>query len=109
MRTRSLWPALACLAAGFGLSLLGVVAAQEAGRRPAQTGEAAFQSLCSGCHGEGDGTPVVPLPRPFEYDANQVRAMVRDGRGEMPAFSAGQIGDAEIEAVAEFLRSGAPR
>jgi mono/diheme cytochrome c family protein len=51
----------------------------------------------------------VRLPRPFEYDADLVRATVRDGRGEMPAFSAGQVSDAEIDAVADFLRSGAPR
>jgi mono/diheme cytochrome c family protein len=65
--------------------------------------------MCGGCHGESDGAPVVSLPRPFTYGDDQVRTQVREGRGEMPAFSPGEISDAEIAAVAAFLRSGDPR
>jgi mono/diheme cytochrome c family protein len=109
MKLRDDWSAWACLAAGYGLSLFGAVSAMAMGREAAPSGAAVFQRVCAGCHGEANGSPVVRLPRPFEYDTEFVRAMVRDGRGEMPAFSAGQVADAEIDSVADFLRSGAPR
>jgi mono/diheme cytochrome c family protein len=88
---------------------MGAVVAQAAGQPPPARGAAVFQRVCAGCHGEARGAPVVRLPQPFEYDAELVRATVRDGRGEMPAFSPAQISDQEIDAVAEFLRSGQPR
>jgi mono/diheme cytochrome c family protein len=109
MKRRDDWPAWACLVAGYALSVLGLASAQAASSDPGQRGAAVFQRLCSGCHGEAGGAPAVRLPRPFEYDTDLVLATVRDGRGEMPAFSAGQVSDAEIDAVADFLRSGAPR
>lgn len=101
--------AVACMAVGFGLSVFGVVSANEAMRAQPPSGEAVFKRNCAACHGEGDGAPVVALPRPFVYEDAQVLAVVRDGRGEMPAFSSGQIADSEVAAVAAFLRSGAPR
>jgi mono/diheme cytochrome c family protein len=109
MKRRGDWPAWVCLVAGYGLSVLGLASAQAVSSLPGQRGAVVFQRLCAGCHGEAGGAPAVRLPRPFEYDTELVRATVRDGRGEMPAFSAGQIGDAEIDAVADFLRSGGPR
>jgi len=101
--------AVACMAMGFGLSVFGVVSANEALRPQPPSGEVVFHRNCDGCHGEGDGAPVVTLPRPFVYEDGQVLAIVREGRGEMPAFSRGQISDAQVAAVAAFLRSGAPR
>jgi mono/diheme cytochrome c family protein len=108
MKPRGDWPAWACLVAGYGLSVLAAVSAQVSMQAPGR-GAAVFQRLCTGCHGETGSIPVVRLPRPFEYDTELVRATVRDGRGEMPAFSSGQISDVEIDAVADFLRSGTPR
>jgi mono/diheme cytochrome c family protein len=84
------------------------VSAASAIRAP-ERGVAVFQRLCAGCHGEAGGAPVKQLPRPFDYDSEFVRATVREGRGEMPAFSPGQLSDADVDAVADFLRSGAPR
>jgi mono/diheme cytochrome c family protein len=103
--------ALACLVAGLGLSVVAMAAAtsQGASMYTGPRGGAVFQRACAACHGEATGNPVVRLPRPFEYDAETVRGIVREGRGEMPAFSSGQLTDPEIDAVAAFLASGAPR
>jgi mono/diheme cytochrome c family protein len=101
--------AAACMAMGFGLSISGLVSASEALRQPPPDGATIFRRTCAGCHGEREGPPVVSLPRPFVYDDDQVRTLAREGRGEMPAFSSGQISDAELGAVAAFLRSGVPR
>ncbi len=109
MKPRGDWSPWACLVAGYGVSVLAAVSAQASIQQDPGPGAAIFQRVCAGCHGETGRTPVVRLPRPFEYDNELVQATVRDGRGEMPAFSSGQISDAEIGAVADFLRSGAPR
>jgi mono/diheme cytochrome c family protein len=109
VKLRDDWSAWVCLGAGYGLSLVGAVSAMAMRREPNPSGAAVFQQVCAACHGEANGSPVVRLPQPFEYDDELVRATVRDGRGEMPAFSTGQISDAEIDAVADFLRSNAPR
>ena len=100
--------AWAGLLAGLSLSAVAMAAAPGASP-PGPRGGAVFQRACAACHGEASGSPVVRLPRPFEYDADTVRALVREGRGEMPAFSSGQISDPEIKAVAAYLASGAPR
>jgi mono/diheme cytochrome c family protein len=108
MKSTGDWPAWACVVAGYGLSVLAAISAQATIRDPGR-GEVVFQRLCGGCHGEANGSPVRRLPHPFDYDDDQVRATVREGSGEMPAFSSGQVSDAEIDAVAAFLRSDAPR
>lgn len=108
MKPRGDWSPWACLVAGYGLSLMAAVSTFAAVRAP-ERGAAVFQRLCSGCHGEAGGAPVKQLPRPFDDDNELVRATVREGRGEMPAFSPGQVSDAEIDAVADFLRSSASR
>ncbi len=101
--------AWAGLLAGLSLSAVALAAAPGADPSPAPRGGAVFQRACAACHGEASGSPVRRLPRPFDYDADTVRALVREGRGEMPAFSSGQISDPEIKAVAAYLASDAPR
>jgi mono/diheme cytochrome c family protein len=101
--------AWAGLLAGLSLSAVAMAAAPGAGPPAGPRGGAVFQRACAACHGEASGSPIVRLPRPFEYDADTVHALVREGRGEMPAFSSGQISDPEIKAVAAYLASDSPR
>lgn len=71
-----------------------------------------FAQRCAGCHGrEGGGASAPRLAGGAVVDrfpdrAEQI-AVVRDGRGRMPAFG-GRLTDAEIEAVVTYTREQLP-
>jgi len=72
-------------------------------------GEAVFASAgCGSCHTfEPAGTSGTIGPNLGETDLNEdeIAAVVTNGRGPMPSFQ-GQLSDAEIAAVADYVASG---
>jgi mono/diheme cytochrome c family protein len=69
------------------------------------TGKAAFERTCSGCHGIGAMGDVGPRLVPFTRGNRELLGIVRDGTGMMPALSARDITDDEVIAVADYLRN----
>ena len=58
----------------------------------------AFKDVCAVCHGdEGQGKGEYP-PIPGTKDESAFIAIVRAGRGDMPAIDATRISDAELKA-----------
>jgi cytochrome c6 len=87
----------------LGPELIGAEKSGAAASAP--VGEAVFTSTCAGCHtlqaagATGSSGPNLDAVVP---DAATVEAVVRGGQGGMPAFE-GQLYDAEIAAVAEYV------
>jgi mono/diheme cytochrome c family protein len=72
---------------------------------PNNPGKTAFERICAGCHGNEGAGDIGPRLVPFSRSNRELLAIVREGVGMMPAVSARDIGDAEVAAVAEYLRS----
>jgi cytochrome c oxidase subunit II len=65
-----------------------------------ESAEQTFQGACATCHGDrGQGLIGPPLRRP---DAEQLREIVRSGRGAMPAVGAGWS-EAEMNALVRYV------
>lgn len=121
-------------AALAGIAGIGQVAAQvsPASGPPATVakadhpGRAIFKAQCASCHGAGpgdDGAPMLPgtmtlatkykgeLPGALELradlEADTIRAFVRSGSGAMPMFRKSELSDAEIDAIAGYLKAAA--
>jgi alcohol dehydrogenase (cytochrome c) len=86
-----------------GLVALGVVPIT--GQAQQEAGKQAFERYCASCHGNsgegGSGPALVPLP----HDNARVLTIVRNGGAQMAAISAARISDADVTAVAEYLRA----
>ncbi len=66
-----------------------------------QKGKDAFVASCAACHGkEGQGGAGPALKG---VNGTLVKKSVRSGKGIMPAFSATQISDADLEEMAKYL------
>jgi cytochrome c553 len=75
----------------------------------AKKGEVTYKQACAQCHGpNGQGSPtgVTLADRPGLWRADEFAAVVRTGRGRMPAFAF--YTDAEIAAVLTYLRAIPP-
>ncbi|MES2698137.1 MAG: cytochrome c [Pseudomonadota bacterium] len=89
-------------------------------------GRALFAHNCAPCHGTGrgdDGSPMLPgtaalaakygatRPAPLELRDDLadpvLRLFVRRGVGAMPAFRPAELSNADIEAIAAYLRATA--
>lgn len=102
-----------------GLSAAAVaLACEPSDQTPAGRGARVFQRSCSGCHGaNGRGVMRLGLTKPprdltqSEFHENvtdeQLRAVIRTGKGQMPAFG-GLLGDSDIRAVIAFIRTLPP-
>lgn len=72
---------------------------------PAADGRTVFTDSCGACHTlSAAGTSGVSGPSldGVGLDAAAIEAIVREGRGGMPAFG-GDLSEAEISAVADFV------
>ena len=68
-------------------------------------GREVFSAQCASCHtfaAAGATGTVGPNLDETQLGEDEIAAIVREGRGGMPAF-AGRLGDEEIEAVARFV------
>jgi len=69
---------------------------------PEQRGFAVFNQQCATCHG---------AEPPANVDAARVRAVVRKGQAEMPAFSTDALSDQNLEGIVAYFanpKAGAP-
>ena len=57
----------------------------------------AFDRVCKVCHGPEGRGDSAPRLVPFDRDYQEVLAIVRDGRGEMPPISESRVSDAEVK------------
>jgi len=67
-------------------------------------GEGVFKKQCDYCHpggGGGLGPPLNNKPAP----AFAIRFQVRHGLGAMPAFDSTKISEADLRAVADYLKA----
>jgi Ni/Fe-hydrogenase subunit HybB-like protein/cytochrome c553 len=62
-----------------------------------------YQALCAGCHGVAGagGTGPALAGRNLSFDT--IQAVVRSGRGIMPAYSIAMAPDADLHTIATFL------
>ncbi|KPL69480.1 cytochrome C [Erythrobacter sp. SG61-1L] len=83
-------------------------------RPAAQGGEKAYVEKCIMCHGAngmGSGLlarriDVPDLEKRTDLDRNYVILAARHGIGNMPAIPRGEVSDAQLEQIADYLASG---
>ncbi len=85
--------------------LLGMVALLAAAFQDANRGKAAFERICSSCHGVEGAGGVGPRLVPFTKTDRELLTMVREGNGQMPPLAAIDISDEDVIAAAAYLRS----
>ena len=68
-------------------------------------GQVPFDRVCKVCHGPEGRGDVAPRLVPFDRDYEEVLAIVRDGRGEMPPISERRVSDDEVKQIVAYLRS----
>jgi alcohol dehydrogenase (cytochrome c) len=93
--------AVLVLILGTGLALV----ATRAVRAQTNPGKAAFDRSCASCHASDATGSLGPALVPFGGSDSDLIAVVRAGGGQMPALSPDEISDADIRAVAVYLRS----
>jgi mono/diheme cytochrome c family protein len=90
-----------CPANGAAPTPTPAAAATPAAPANAAQGQAAFQQHCNPCHPNG-GAGVGPTLIGSPLTASEIRTQVRQGRGQMPAFDAQTIPDAELDALVQY-------
>ena len=70
-----------------------------------ESGQAAFDRTCRVCHGSEARGDSAPRLLPFSRSVDELRATIREGRGQMPPISAQQVSDHEVVGLVEYLRS----
>jgi mono/diheme cytochrome c family protein len=87
--------------------LLAGAGSRSAGQQPNDAkspGQAAYDRVCHTCHGpegRGDAAPgLVPFDRSYE----DLLAVVRDGRGQMPPISEKRLPNEEVAWIVEYLK-----
>jgi mono/diheme cytochrome c family protein len=68
-------------------------------------GQAAFDRVCSVCHGPEARGDAAPRLVPFSREADELRATIREGMGQMPPIPAQELTDQEVVALVEYLKS----
>ena len=70
-----------------------------------ESGQAAFDRTCRVCHGSEARGDSAPRLLPFSRSVDELRATIREGRGQMPPISAQQVSDQDVVGLVEYLRS----
>src|SRR5204863_8562077 len=65
----------------------------------------AFASVCGPCHGRTGRGGSAPNLVPMTGDTNGVLAIVREGIGQMPPISTGEVSDEQVVQIVEYLRA----
>ena len=82
-----------------------VPTAQADGQGSKPPGQVAFDRVCRVCHGAEGRGDAAPRLVPFDLEYEEVLAIVRYGRGEMPPQSADAVTDADVAAIVDYLKS----
>jgi quinoprotein glucose dehydrogenase len=75
--------------------------AQVPGGLREQQGYGIYVRQCAGCHGPGQ----LPMRSPAVLGADRFRAILRQGREQMPVFSTSALPSAQVDALEAFLLS----
>jgi mono/diheme cytochrome c family protein len=75
---------------------------------PVEPGVVWAQTGCGGCHGAEAEGGTGPALTGEEYAYEAFRQVVRQGAEGMPAYGTGQIGDAALQGLYEWLQAQAP-
>jgi mono/diheme cytochrome c family protein len=67
-------------------------------------GKAVYLRVCAVCHGADAMGKTGPALLPFDREYLEVRGIVRDGRGEMPAVSPADVTDEELVQIVSYLK-----
>ena len=78
------------------LAAVAVPALAQSGNNP---GKAPYDRVCGVCHGPDGQGNVAPALVPLEKDFDEVLAIVREGRGEMPPQSANAVSDDALKLI----------
>ena len=75
---------------------------------PAQRGRAVYTQRCESCHGQPEPAGIRSMDRSVVIDLkglgrDRIRNTIRSGSGEMPAFAAATISDAQLDALFSYL------
>jgi mono/diheme cytochrome c family protein len=103
--------------------LLGGAASTASPVGDATRGKLVFDRVCAPCHGQGrgdDGPKMLPgsatlaarykgemspfLELRSDLGADQLRYFVRHGSGAMPMFRKTEVSDADVDAIAAYIR-----
>jgi cytochrome c5 len=68
-------------------------------------GKAPYDRNCGVCHGPGGSGHVAPPLVPLERTFDEVLAIVREGRGEMPPVSANAVNDDALRLIVDYLQA----
>jgi len=99
---------------GWALALITSAVALTAAHPPAvaqdavgsqSSGQAAYDRVCHICHGPEGRGDAAPRLVPFDRSYEELLAIVRDGRGEMPPISEKRLKDEEVAQIVEYLKS----
>jgi mono/diheme cytochrome c family protein len=71
-------------------------------------GQAQWESVCSKCHFSAPEYARNIIGNPILADEEQLRSVVTEGRGRMPAVGRGWT-DRELNALYEYVRQFAPQ
>jgi mono/diheme cytochrome c family protein len=69
------------------------------------SGQAAYDRVCHICHGPEGRGDAAPRLVPFDRSYEELLAIVRDGRGEMPPISERRLKNEEVAQIVEYLKS----
>lgn len=72
--------------------------------RAVSTGQGAYERACMNCHGPDGKGSLGPAIVPFARSNNGIMGIVRNGGSQMMAFSRADVSDAEVAAIADYLR-----
>ncbi len=70
----------------------------------AASGQAIFQQNCNTCHPGGDAG-VGPSLKQSKFTVDQIKTQVRNGKGQMPPFPPETISDAQLDVLANYVKS----
>jgi cytochrome c5 len=73
-------------------------------RLPGPSGAAAYMRICQPCHGAEGRGGLAPALAPMTRGVGEVRAIVREGIGQMPPISLRELSEEEVSGIVEYLR-----
>jgi len=98
---------------GVAITALGVAQVPFARTEPRSDGRALFDAKCGMCHGaRGMGThllarrmdgAIAPLEKRDDLTPEDVIVAARSGIGNMPRITRGDVSDAELKQIADYL------
>jgi mono/diheme cytochrome c family protein len=74
-----------------------------AGTQVARSGDAIFARYCNTCH-PGGGRGVGPSLITKDYSVEEMKAMVRHGKAQMPGFGPSTVTDEELDALISYVQ-----